>query len=298
MSFYSNGKILITGEYLVIDGALSLACPSRYGQFLKFSVNKSKHINWESFDFKGNSWFKCTLSKDDLNIISTSSEETVKTLINIIKVIREYNPSFLIKTGSKITSELTFEKTWGLGSSSTLIVNLSKLASVDPYIINSKIFNGSGYDIACANSVSPILYNIKEDKRVIRKIDFKPSFHNNMYFIFLNKKQNTLSEIKKYKNLKPSNSMVSEISDITMKILSCKNLENFNNLINAHEQIISSLIKRKSIKEKLFKDYKGEVKSLGAWGGDFIIATSETDPSAYFKQKGYKTIIKFEDMII
>jgi len=31
-SFYSNGKLLITGEYLVLDGAKALALPTKYGQ--------------------------------------------------------------------------------------------------------------------------------------------------------------------------------------------------------------------------------------------------------------------------
>ena len=33
-TFYSNGKLLITGEYLVLDGARSLAIPTKFGQFL------------------------------------------------------------------------------------------------------------------------------------------------------------------------------------------------------------------------------------------------------------------------
>ena len=32
MRFYSNGKLLITGEYVILDGALSLAVPSLLGQ--------------------------------------------------------------------------------------------------------------------------------------------------------------------------------------------------------------------------------------------------------------------------
>lgn len=36
--FYSNGKLLLSGEYAVLDGALSLAVPTKYGQLL--SVKK------------------------------------------------------------------------------------------------------------------------------------------------------------------------------------------------------------------------------------------------------------------
>jgi mevalonate kinase len=30
MNFYSNGKLLLTGEYLVLDGAKSLALPTKF----------------------------------------------------------------------------------------------------------------------------------------------------------------------------------------------------------------------------------------------------------------------------
>jgi hypothetical protein len=55
--------------------------------------------------------------------------------------------------------------------------------------------------------------------------------------------------------------------------------------------------KRQSIKSRLFNDFKGAIKSLGAWGGDFVLVTSETDPTHYFKSKGFDTIIRYEDMV-
>ena len=66
-----------------------------------------------------------------------------------------------------VTSELTFDKDWGLGSSSTLISNLSQLARIDPYELNNRVFNGSGYDIACAKSESPLLYRLIKNERDI-----------------------------------------------------------------------------------------------------------------------------------
>ena len=33
-TFYSNGKLLITGEYVVLDGAKALALPTKFGQSL------------------------------------------------------------------------------------------------------------------------------------------------------------------------------------------------------------------------------------------------------------------------
>ena len=41
MDFYSNGKVLLTGEYAVLNGSLSLALPSIYGQYLEVKNNES-----------------------------------------------------------------------------------------------------------------------------------------------------------------------------------------------------------------------------------------------------------------
>ena len=51
-----------------------------------------------------------------------------------------------------------------------------------------------------------------------------------------------------------------------------------------------------TIKYKLFSDYPGAIKSLGAWGGDFVLATRK-QAIDYFPLKGYKTIYSWDDMI-
>jgi mevalonate kinase len=297
MRFYSNGKLLITGEYVILDGALSLAVPALLGQSLEVTDNESKHIKWLSKNSDGRVWFNCTIRIDNLKVEKTSSNEISNKLSQIIKVIREEYPNFLNKSGSDITSQLTFNKEWGLGSSSTLISNLSQLAKIDPYELNNRIFNGSGYDIACAKSESPLLYRLIKNKRDIEKVSFRPIFHEKIYFVYLNTKQNSLNEIRKYKDLDPSITLISEISDITKELLKCSTLNNFNLLIHSHEQIISKLISKKPIKQELFKDFRGEIKSLGAWGGDFIMASSDEDPSNYFKNKGFNTVLKYGDLL-
>ena len=137
MRFYSNGKLLITGEYVILDGAVSLAVPSLLGQSLEIINNESKHIKWFSKNSDGRVWFHCTIRIESLKVETTSSNEISNKLIEIIKVIREVNPTFLSKSGLDITSELTFDKDWGLGSSSTLISNLSQFAEIDPYELNN-----------------------------------------------------------------------------------------------------------------------------------------------------------------
>ena len=298
MEVYSNGKVLLTGEYVILDGALSLAAPTKFGQHLKFQENLSNFINWKSKNFDGNIWFECLITSDTLKVESTSSQKISNTLVEIINFIREYNPAFLKNCGSDISTNLTFEKNLGLGSSSTLISNLSKISGVNPYTLNNKIFKGSGYDIACAESISPILYKLDKDQKIINEVSFKPSFNEHIYFVYLNKKQNSILEIEKYSKNKASNSIISEISDITSEIVVCNSIDGFNKLIEAHELIISKLISKQTVKDLLFKDFDGYIKSLGAWGGDMIMVTSQIDPSKYFIKKGYSTIFKFKELLV
>ena len=162
MRLYSNGKLLISGEYVILDGALSLAAPTLLGQYLEILKDDSKYIKWTSKNSNGKVWFQCKIYRDNLELDKSSSSKISNTLIEIIKNIRDFNPNFLTNSGASITTKLTFDKDWGLGSSSTLISNLSKLAGIDPFKLNNRIFNGSGYDIACAGSNSPLLFSKSE----------------------------------------------------------------------------------------------------------------------------------------
>ena len=298
MRLYSNGKLLISGEYVILDGALSLAAPTLFGQYLEILKDDSKYIKWTSKNSNGKVWFQCKICRENLELDKSSSSKISNTLIEIIKNIRDFNPNFLTNSGASITTKLTFDKDWGLGSSSTLISNLSKLAGIDPFKLNNRIFNGSGYDIACAGSNSPLLFSKSGHEKLIKEVSFRPVFHENIYFLFLNRKQNSLTEVKKYKKTKPSKELISEISEITKNILNCNEYKIFNELISSHEQVISKLISKQTIKKELFNDFHGEIKSLGAWGGDFIMVSSENNPLDYFKNKGYNTLFKFSDLLI
>ena len=299
MKFYSNGKLLITGEYFILNGALSLALPTVYGQYLEINENDSNIINWTSYNNDKEIWFKCELDKNSLKVKYSSSKEVSEIIKELISFIREKETNFLKLNGSTINSQLTFDKNWGLGSSSTLISNISKLSGVDPYELNNKFFNGSGYDIACAESNRSILYRLYDGKREIKKIHFNPSFKDKLYFVYLNKKQNSLDEIIDFKEKVNSKIGISEISEITKRIILCKDQSEFNSLIREHENIISKLISKEKIKDKLFDDFNGEIKSLGAWGGDFILASSnESETKKYFKNKGFNFIFEFDKLIL
>jgi hypothetical protein len=61
---------------------------------------------------------------------------------------------------------------------------------------------------------------------------------------------------------------------------------------------MSEILEIQTVKNSLFSDFNGTVKSLGAWGGDFVLVVSNENPTAYFKAKGFETIITYSDMIL
>ena len=297
MSLYSNGKLLITGEYLVLNGAEALALPLSCGQSLNYKKTTNNLIKWNSYDLKNSIWYSAMIDKDSLKVIESSDHTISKKLHGILKSIRNYNPEFLTQNGYEIETKLNFDKNWGLGSSSTLISNLSKLADVDPYVILNETFGGSGYDIACSNLNQPILYSLKNSKRVIRKVKFNPVFRDNLYFVYLNRKQDSGKEIISYRNLNISDSDIDKVTSISKQIVKTKSQQEFNLLIDSHEEILSTILKRDTIKKELFSDFEGSIKNLGAWGGDFILASCLYNPSSYFNGKGFNIVFSFNEMV-
>lgn len=306
--FYSNGKLLLTGEYVVLDGATSLALPTTFGQDLVVQSIKEPLLIWESYDERGITWFQAEFRISDLRIVSETfnsetdnSKETLAiSLQKIVLHAQKMNPKFLnSKTGFHIKTNLSFPRNWGLGTSSTLIHNIASWAEVDAYELLFASFGGSGYDIACAQNDTPISYQLKDKKPIVKAINFKPIFSDQLYFVHLNVKQNSRSGIKKYREFDTDKeNVIQDISTITDEMVNCDNLSEFERMLKAHEQIISKVIHNKPIQELVFKDYFGQTKSLGAWGGDFILATGNQDTPAYFKEKGFETVVSYKDMIL
>lgn len=308
MNFYSNGKLLLTGEYLVLDGAKSLAVPTRFGQDLIVDKMKEPEIIWGSFTHEGECWFEAVFDLKKLRLINCtfnsdkegSGEVIAETLLAILKEAKNLNPDFLkSEHGFLVKTTLTFPRNWGLGTSSTLINSIASWANVDAFKLLWNSFKGSGYDIACAQNKRPIFYQIKDRKPIVSQVEFNPSFKENLFFVHLNQKQDSKEGIAKFRESNINfDKEIKRISEISDEFLSAKSLEKFENLIIEHEQIISSIIKLKPVKEKLFPDYFGAIKSLGAWGGDFVLVTGNEKTPAYFKNKGFETILNYSEMVL
>jgi mevalonate kinase len=301
-TFYSNGKLLITGEYLVLDGAKALALPTKFGQNLVIENSSDKKIEWKSHNADGKIWFEDTISfAEIINNVKTETESVKTTLITILHEAYLLNPTFIdTAEGYKVTTELTFPKNWGLGTSSTLLNNIAQWTQIDAFTLLKNSFGGSGYDIACAQNDTAIIYHLENNSPVVEPINFDPDFAQNIYFIYLNKKQSSKRAINAYYNNK-NNHLAKKIIDnnkITNAVIEAKTVKEFALALENHEIHLSNILKVQTIKEKTFPDFNGVVKSLGAWGGDFVMVISKENPKTYFKDKGYETILTYDEMIL
>ena len=300
--FYSNGKLLITGEYLVLDGAKAFALPTKKGQNLIIEDGSNNEIIWKSYDADGSIWFEDIFSFTAISNGVLDENESIKaTLITILHEGYKLNPDFITNSnGYCIITELGFPKSWGLGTSSTLINNIAQWLQIDAFTLLKNSFGGSGYDIACAQNDTPIIYHLDQGVPTIKQITFNPEFTNHLYFVYLNKKQSSKNAIAAYE-MNKQNSLAKTISNnnaITSQVLEAKTIQSFASALQKHEIAMSIILETATIKESLFSDFSGVIKSLGAWGGDFVLALSEDSPAEYFAAKGYETIVAYKDMIL
>lgn len=294
--FHSNGKLLLTGEYVVLDSATALAIPTKFGQSLEVWISEKPGIHWQSIDEKDNIWF--TEFFDSKGFLPTDPE--CKDSITISKIFQEakaLNPNFLTRNkGFQVRTKLDFPRNWGLGTSSTLINNLANWAEVDAFTLLSNSFGGSGYDIAAAQNDFPLLYQRIKKPKII-PVELTWNFTDSLFFIYLNKKQDSKEGIARYKKTNVEKDILSQISEISHALPNSRSLLDFENLINLHEKIISKIIDLPTVKSLLFSDYPHTIKSLGAWGGDFILATGTKNSMEYFRKRGFQTIVPFNDML-
>lgn len=302
--YFGHGKLLMTGEYFVLDGALALALPTKVGQSLsvKYSPSFSPTLHWQSYDVNGNLWFDSQYEFWHFKCLDENPSEEALFIQNILQQVRKQNSHFLRdNVDVKVETRLGFPLFWGLGSSSSLIYNIAQWAYISPFELLFKTIGGSGYDIACAQSDGPIAYKKFSNGPSFSPIYFSPSFKNNLYFIYLGKKQNSREAVKEYQKKRPIDpAMLTKVTELTQDFLNAQTLKQFQSFIVSHEKIIGDTLDMKTVKELLFSDFPGAIKSLGAWGGDFVLAATENDidfVKTYFSEKGLDTVYKYSDLI-
>jgi mevalonate kinase len=212
--------------------------------------------------------------------------------------VRDQKSNFLREKGGTVKTHLEFDRHWGLGTSSTLISNLASWSEVDPYKLLQNSFGGSGYDIACATAKSPLVFRKQPFEPHVEICEFDPPFKSNLFFVYLNQKKNSREAIEAFKKQNIGEDQIAYASKLTRSIIKAHSLIEFEQILNEHEDFISKILSVVPVKEKLFSDFQGSIKSLGAWGGDFVLATGNKHTPEYFKNKGFKVVMTYQEVVL
>lgn len=306
--FSAHGKFLITGEYAVLDNVPALAIPLKLNQHLEICPRDDHKFSWKSYDVDNSLWFNTVLNlellktKDPvLNATLLNLDAVTIKLIDILRKALELNSNAAVKmaSGFNAITTLDFNRSFGMGTSSTLISLIAQWLECDVYALQFACFGGSGYDIACATAQSALIYNYNDAAPQVRLLDWNPAIKDSIFFVYLNRKQNSRDSIARFNKELLTTDLRKELSEMPQEFInSSSHLQEFHKTMRRHELIISSLIGLEPVQEKLFKDYTGAIKSLGGWGGDFVMCTGGIEERAYFKTRGYDVLLEWDDVVM
>jgi mevalonate kinase len=298
----ARGKLLLTAEYFVLDGALALAVPVRFGQTLQVGAGIERGtILWRSRNPDGDEWFQAKIAMPELKILEATDAGIAGTLVELLGACARQQPGFFQEGLSyEVVTQNDFPREWGLGTSSTLIAAMARWVDVDPYSVLFETMGGSGYDIACAYTDGPILYQLDHLQPKVQEVALSGPL-GQLYFVFLGKKQNSREGIARYRErVKENPELIETVSGLTRHFLAATRLEEWNELIREHESLVAETLGLPRAKDLYFQDFPGEIKSLGAWGGDFVLATSPLggdETKAWFREKGFSVCFSWEEMV-
>jgi mevalonate kinase len=291
----ANGKILLTSEYFILDGAKGIALPTKLGQTL--SVNENESFQYEAYLNDETLWFRYDPKNNE--------NESILLLNKALDYILKNNENQDVNAlKGAFKTRLEFDKNWGLGSSSTFVALLSDYFNFDAFNLNRYLFNGSGYDIACAFASHPILYQRQDEMhQSFDEIHLNEVVTNHLFFVYLNKKQNSRNAINYYNSINSisKKDIIKDLNQISDSLLNNSEKKEWIYLLNQHEEIISKSLKLDKISNTLGEKMPFFTKSLGAWGGDFILCISEESEAVVktkFSQFGYQNVFSYKDFIL
>jgi len=292
----ANGKFMITGEYIVLRGAEALAVPLRFGQSVLLVPNDGEAVYWEGFEPKGK-WFETAFHAETLKVLMGEDAAKSDRLVNIVTEIRKQNPDFL-KNGWWVRTDLDFNPAFGMGSSSTLLSLLCDAAGTDAFPVLENTFGGSGYDLACAFAHQPIVYSIVGQKPKTESVSLSKNITDHILFVYSGNKMVSSGEVKKFSSLKIEDSVTESFTGLTRAAIAANDFETFADVMQAHERKMGEILEQPILQTR-FTDFNGQLKSMGAWGGDFFMAVTDDleKGKKYFEDKGFSPVYTYDEVV-
>lgn len=298
--YHANGKFILTAEYLVMAGADALVMPINKGQELWLEESNNSMLKWESY-YNNEIWFEAVFNPEQFQVLSSTDNSRADYIAGLLKNAGKLSKNMPRLTHAVIKTYLHFNPTWGMGSSSTLIVNLSRLFDINAFDLHNSVSKGSGFDIAAGLSGYPFRYRLKKNKREISPVILPDLFYKHAYFVYLGHKANTENAVRSLKYMDSSMKLpIKYINEITAQFQEVESFRELSRITAEHESFMSEVLDLTSPVIR-FSDYPYGIKSLGAWGGDFVMAMhprNKEEVEKYFHHKGCPVVFSAKELKI
>lgn len=287
---------MLTGEYSVLRGVPALAVPTRAGQRLEFtpSGKTSEGLLWRAYDNQGQLWLEASFDAE-FNLGKSWPSGKAEVLGRLLSyAFRQTH--FPLPTGV-VRTHLEFAPRWGWGSSSSLVALIAHWTGAPLMELYRAAFQGSGYDAAVGYTRNPLVYRLDPKGAAHWEQFTLPEFWRETYLLYRGQKQDSQREVARFAQKESPAALLSELEALSLACLQASSLTELCELLQQHEKYTGALLNRRPVQEELFPDFPGVIKSLGAWGGDYLWVLSPEDPLPYFQNKSEFHLEPFSKLV-
>jgi len=301
---------MLCGEYAVTIGVEALAIPVVPGQWMHVwefdSPGGGDRLIWEAKEKNGNTWLNESFSlplevmdaADEKN--SSERDRDRKLLHSMISLVEA---SFW-KAGKsyRIETQLEFERSSGLGSSSTMVANFARYAGLDAQKVQQNVFGGSGYDVAVAELGKGLVFWKNGEDSNWDAWKLSPELTSKWKIVFLGEKQNSRSALDDVKGklieIQKDDFLMHQLQQVCAAVKLASQVPMLEAGLEMWQAILAmSLGLETPYQYFKFQPTKGGLcKWLGAWGGDMLLineifAESEQEALKKFQTVAWNEIV-------
>lgn len=305
-TYFSHGKILLTGEYAVLTGMEALALPVVPGQQLSVweipSAGNAKVI-WQGNEADGSPWCDVRIDSDIMHVVESNDEVTAQRLLHMLREIKSHQPEFFSHKTIRVETRCEFDRSFGLGSSSSLVACLSAYSGTDIFALQQAGFGGSGYDAAVCATGKPIAYWLEKGVPNFAPWQLDPGLTGHWYLAFPGKKINSRNAIADTREglaaMQSDTFMLQQLNACIQAVKNPRSIPLLEAMLEMYQALISQALGLPKAYDDLeIKPMQGGLcKWLGAWGGD-VLLINENIKNQYSDKFSEMQLIPWNEFVI
>jgi mevalonate kinase len=294
---------MLCGEYAVTIGVEALALPVSLGQWMYVwefdSPGGGDRLIWEAKEKDGSTWLNesFALPLETMEAETEKSSERDRSREVLHSMLSMVAEGFW-KTGKsyRIETQLEFDRSSGLGSSSTMVANFARFAGLDAQKVQQKVLGGSGYDVAVAELGKGLVFWKNAEVANWDAWKLSADLTSKWKIVFLGKKQNSrnaLADVKgKLMEIEKDDFLMHQLQQVCAAVKMANQVPMLEAGLEMWQAILAmSLGLETPYQHFKFQPTKGGLcKWLGAWGGDMLLINDVFEESEREALKKYKIV--------